>query len=1787
MKPTKTLVWFLLVCSILSFPFITAAQQFKWSQNNGAGAVLGSNLYLSPTTNATTSNGVAINETYVSFSNNINHLLGAGAGTSPDIGLVESNSSKLVRYDANMNLVWIGYANGIIAADPKANDQFYLAFTSTAVSSTFGGFAITGQAAATAGYLAKCKATGSQGFSVLWVVKIDGSSDELFAQLQVKDIGGNNVRIAVSGVTRSPNISNYANGTTGLAQTTPVNGGGGALYDYFISEYNDDGTTATPLWINTFGNSAFSESGAMPMDINDDGDILFAAVYSGNSLGTSNYTLNNSSGTTPPGTVITTSYSASITNSRYLLFRFDRGTGVPTVVHNEFAAVSNFVPQALATDAARNIYMYGLLTGTYTLAGGVTITSAGSADVAVVVLDNAGTPLRSQRYGGTGDERASGVWPNSFALDRTNSRLYITGRCNSAAGFTAGTASVQYTNGFSGFLLATEATGTMSGLSAVTILGSISGSTQEFRAVVARPDGKVLGAQQYSGSGYNRLNSNSTNLLPKTAFGYTDVALTRFNGTAANLLNPELESTAGASTGNTINGSAIKGNKLLMGGLYSGNMTVGSTTISGAGAILIESDTAVGTINLVKAITGSGITTADIRINPVDGSVYICGSTSSDLNPGTALNKSLMGNRDAFIMKLDSAYNHQWTAFIGGAEADFISGFTVDPLSGDVYVTGPFNSPSLYLNAAGATTYGSSVIAANSNASLPISTDVFVAKFNTNGVMQWIKAGGSSSNVINDNIYKGIAYQNGGLYVGCVTPTNSTFTWGTSSLSTTSTGSGSSTDMVLMKLDLSSGLALWMKTWGGNNTDIIASLASGNGKIYVGGYSNSSSGMSFGGTAFSTSNNNDAFIFAVDASGTEQAAFMQLKGSSSDIINEIKTDAIGNIFFAGSSNSINLPVAGSVLSTAGNSDLLIGSVDPESMSPKFGFMTGSVQTESANTVMPGSVGMAFIGGNLLGTATFGTQVLNGRLGGDFVYARIDYPFLAPGAQASNLNAWFKSNALLSGNPAATWTNSSANSSLTTLISSGTVPVNAAGANFNPSLSITGGTNYVSQSGIYASNFLDASGIKYAIYAVYKPSGSSDRLSLWSETVTNTGVNLAVGTSSVTGTGGTKSITKTSGLPLTQYSLDALVVNGGSISSFLNGKSNGTQSGATAVSTINAGAFQFNGTGNMEVAEVAVYGGAHTSGQPTMNQIDTYFALKYGISLSHHYYSTTGDTLFGVDGAGAAYLYDNNIAGIGIDSNEMLVQKQGRSQNVASKGNMLTIGLGAIAANNAVNTATPGNGLSYLVWGDDAASVTTTQSADMSLTVSSCAYRFPREWKIFRTGSGIGTTQVQLDLSNTIPLGNYTTSDFQLMIDQDGDGDFTTGQPALVNAADFTANTVTFNNVVWDADSNGSDVFTLLINNKLPPVALVPGASSRTALNYICTDVAGTLIFVNDITTPTEKYLAIYPNSNTGYSFNATAVNNFPAINNHRVTNGISATSALSNRMYTINDAGTDNYPSGMKVRLYYTVADSTAAVAALDTSVNGLLTYRWFKKTNASPADVLAAQTANSITGADWLLPSAYGKENGIRYVEFSGLNSFSTFGAVAVRINWALPLKLNSFTGKTDHCKAILTWKTSQEQNLQYFEIQYSADGLAYKPVNKQAAVNIIQGGSYSVSIQQPSVTGFYRLRMVDKDSSSSYSQVVTLASVACSTGSWLVSPNPVKQGMPLKVDIGGFSGTGLQAMLTNLQGQQIWHKIIPPSSGPAFAIPTRQLATGTYFLRLQDAGGHIVGEVQKVVVQ
>lgn len=109
----------------------------------------------------------------------------------------------------------------------------------------------------------------------------------------------------------------------------------------------------------------------------------------------------------------------------------------------------------------------------------------------------------------------------------------------------------------------------------------------------------------------------------------------------------------------------------------------------------------------------------------------------------------------------------------------------------------------------------------------------------------------------------------------------------------------------------------------------------------------------------------------------------------------------------------------------------------------------------------------------------------------------------------------------------------------------------------------------------------------------------------------------------------------------------------------------------------------------KIAEIILFDSILTINQT--HRIESYLAVKYGMTLAHNYYDSDGTLLRGtVD-------YENNIFGIGRDDCSGLNQKQSSSVN---ESGLWEIGLGVLASNNASNTNTFTSDKSYMLLGHD-------------------------------------------------------------------------------------------------------------------------------------------------------------------------------------------------------------------------------------------------------------------------------------------------------------------------------------------------------------------------------------------------------------------------------------------------------------------------------------------------------
>lgn len=135
------------------------------------------------------------------------------------------------------------------------------------------------------------------------------------------------------------------------------------------------------------------------------------------------------------------------------------------------------------------------------------------------------------------------------------------------------------------------------------------------------------------------------------------------------------------------------------------------------------------------------------------------------------------------------------------------------------------------------------------------------------------------------------------------------------------------------------------------------------------------------------------------------------------------------------------------------------------------------------------------------------------------------------------------------------------------------------------------------------------------------------------------------------------------------------------------------------------------------------------------------------------------------------------------------------------------------------------------------------------------------------------------------------------------------------------------------------------------------------------------------------------------------------------------------------------------------------------------------------------------------------------------------------------LPVTLSSFTVTASGCEGLVNWSTVSELNFDHFDIEFSADASRYTAIGTVRSNNVVTGSSYSFKYAQPSGYGYYRLRMVDRDGSSKYSQSVALLS-HCREPKIQLYPNPVSVGMTSNLLISNY-GTRITAKLTDLSGK------------------------------------------------
>lgn len=546
-------------------------------------------------------------------------------------------------------------------------------------------------------------------------------------------------------------------------------------------------------------------------------------------------------------------------------------------------------------------------------------------------------------------------------------------------------------------------------------------------------------------------------------------------------------------------------------------------------------------------------------------------------------------------------------------------------------------------------------------------------------------------------------------------------------------------------------------------------------------------------------------------------------------------------------------------------------------------------------------------------------------------------------------------------------------------------------------------------------------------------------------------------------------------------------------------------------------------------------------------LNSYLAIKYGQTLSHNYYSPDYD---GTNAATATLYnvgsYSSRIFGVGVDSTGCLYQKQSTSQ---LDGSLLKISItNTLATENTANTGQFTKDRTYLVGGDNNGAINswTTGVTPAIYNAAHCniPVRIARQWKFKATNNHQPVLITIPGATNaaTTKLPAFTGGATKVFMVVNNDEDFSTN--AGMEEFEMTWNATSRE---WEVNYSFAENVYKYIGfvakaefSGLIPIAIATGTQDAVAADCNATPY----LYYRGTTNTANAIIAVNPNGNT-WSPTSISINNQGTLTGgggtfsnsgtgyYQSTDGVNSL-RVTKRLSTIVAPGTYDLSDGVLVRVYYADADISPMLSDPLPGSASILRQGWFKFPGNAAATV-AAMTPTNLP-AEEITPVASGTEQGVRYVEFL-VNSFSTFGYFAKTTSAILPVELEYFKGNTTNCENTLSWKSSEELNFSYYELQSSIDGLQFSSVGIQFAKG---AGVYEMKHVPATVAVYYRLKMTDKDGTNKYSAIVKLNN-DCAVRQISVYPNPVqnvltisgaKQGSVIRIsDAGGRTVIAIKA--------------------------------------------------------
>ncbi len=340
------------------------------------------------------------------------------------------------------------------------------------------------------------------------------------------------------------------------------------------------------------------------------------------------------------------------------------------------------------------------------------------------------------------------------------------------------------------------------------------------------------------------------------------------------------------------------------------------------------------------------------------GNVFIAGKYEMNADFG-GITVGCAGNHDIYVAKYTPSGSILWVRTAGGPTGDYAHALTTDP-EGNVYIAGEMEGTVTFTPGVTLTSNGDN--------------DIFVAKYNGSGTLQWArKLGGGSKS---DKAY-GISYSNGNIYL------TGKYEDGGNFAGVYSAGYGGK-DIFVAKYT-AAGVFQWFKKAGGSGSDEGAAISSDDaGNVYVTGWFSGTA--NFSGISVSSAGSKDAFIAKYNSSGSI-IWVKRAGGQYDDFGRGIKTDNSGRVFVTGSFR-YKAAFSSTTLTAIKGADVFVARYDTYG-SLQWAKRAGGNYDDESRAVALDASSNVIITGDYGFSATFGTKTLTGVDSSEVFFASFD------------------------------------------------------------------------------------------------------------------------------------------------------------------------------------------------------------------------------------------------------------------------------------------------------------------------------------------------------------------------------------------------------------------------------------------------------------------------------------------------------------------------------------------------------------------------------------------------------------------------------------------------------------------------------------------------------------------------------------------------------------------------------------------------------------------------------